>query len=191
MKAETEAALCLDEPRSPRSSNRDRPRGSERQERHVAPPAREHEQVRHLESPPRRILLRQGNETLRGNRTIEDFSPLHRLYRDAIVFESWKETSQQSSAPRTCATSSELDAVRADRRARGHAGRARRAAPPLGRQCRSSAHFTAVRQLDQLVQSAAGNRPFSETKQDCAELIERSHLVPGSEPEGPTRTIRT
>ena len=29
---------------------------------------------------------------LGGNGTIEDFSPLPRLYRDAMVFESWEGT---------------------------------------------------------------------------------------------------
>ena len=35
---------------------------------------------------------RRGIEALGGNGTIEDFSPLPRLYRDAIVFESWEGT---------------------------------------------------------------------------------------------------
>ena len=35
---------------------------------------------------------RRGIEVLGGNGTIEDFSPLPRLYRDAIVFESWEGT---------------------------------------------------------------------------------------------------
>jgi hypothetical protein len=37
-------------------------------------------------------VVRRGIETLGGNGTIEDFSPLPRLYRDAIVFESWEGT---------------------------------------------------------------------------------------------------
>ena len=37
-------------------------------------------------------MVRRGIETLGGNGTIEDFSPLPRLYRDAIVFESWEGT---------------------------------------------------------------------------------------------------
>ncbi|HEY7923527.1 MAG TPA: acyl-CoA dehydrogenase family protein, partial [Vicinamibacteria bacterium] len=37
-------------------------------------------------------MCRRGIETLGGNGTIEDFSPLPRLYRDAIVFESWEGT---------------------------------------------------------------------------------------------------
>jgi acyl-CoA dehydrogenase len=35
---------------------------------------------------------RRGIEALGGNGTIEDFSPLPRLWRDAIVFESWEGT---------------------------------------------------------------------------------------------------
>jgi alkylation response protein AidB-like acyl-CoA dehydrogenase len=37
-------------------------------------------------------VVRRAIETLGGNGTIEDFSPLPRLYRDAIVFESWEGT---------------------------------------------------------------------------------------------------
>jgi acyl-CoA dehydrogenase len=37
-------------------------------------------------------VCRRGIETLGGNGTIEDFSPLPRLWRDAIVFESWEGT---------------------------------------------------------------------------------------------------
>ncbi len=37
-------------------------------------------------------VARQGIEVLGGNGTIEDFSPLPRLYRDAMVFESWEGT---------------------------------------------------------------------------------------------------
>jgi acyl-CoA dehydrogenase len=37
-------------------------------------------------------VCRRGIETLGGNGTVEDFSPLPRLWRDAIVFESWEGT---------------------------------------------------------------------------------------------------
>ncbi|MDA8359487.1 MAG: acyl-CoA dehydrogenase family protein [Actinomycetota bacterium] len=37
-------------------------------------------------------VVHQAIEILGGNGTIEDFSPLPRLYRDAIVFESWEGT---------------------------------------------------------------------------------------------------
>jgi hypothetical protein len=36
--------------------------------------------------------VRRGIEALGGNGAVEDFSPLPRLYRDAIVFESWEGT---------------------------------------------------------------------------------------------------
>jgi alkylation response protein AidB-like acyl-CoA dehydrogenase len=35
-------------------------------------------------------VCRRGIEALGGNGTVEDFSPLPRLWRDAIVFESWE-----------------------------------------------------------------------------------------------------
>ncbi len=38
------------------------------------------------------FTARDGIEILGGNGTIEDFSPLPRLYRDAIVLESWEGT---------------------------------------------------------------------------------------------------
>lgn len=37
-------------------------------------------------------VVHQGIELLGGNGTIEDFSPLPRLYRDSIVYESWEGT---------------------------------------------------------------------------------------------------
>ncbi len=37
-------------------------------------------------------VVHRGIEVLGGNGTIEDFSPMPRLYRDAIVFESWEGT---------------------------------------------------------------------------------------------------
>jgi acyl-CoA dehydrogenase len=37
-------------------------------------------------------VVHQGIEVLGGNGTIEEFSPLPRLYRDAVVFESWEGT---------------------------------------------------------------------------------------------------
>lgn len=38
------------------------------------------------------FVVRQGIEVLGGNGTIEDFSLLPRLYRDAVVYESWEGT---------------------------------------------------------------------------------------------------
>ena len=37
-------------------------------------------------------VVHRGIEVLGGNGTIEDFSPMPRLYRDAVVFESWEGT---------------------------------------------------------------------------------------------------
>ena len=37
-------------------------------------------------------IVHRAIEVLGGNGTIEDFSPLPRLYRDAVVFESWEGT---------------------------------------------------------------------------------------------------
>ncbi|MGZ4415062.1 MAG: acyl-CoA dehydrogenase family protein [Gaiellaceae bacterium] len=45
---------------------------------------------KYLTSLTATLVVRRAIETLGGNGTIEDFSPLPRLYRDAIVFESWE-----------------------------------------------------------------------------------------------------
>ena len=45
---------------------------------------------KHVTSLTATLVARRAIETLGGNGTIEDFSPLPRLYRDAIVFESWE-----------------------------------------------------------------------------------------------------
>jgi hypothetical protein len=56
-------------------------------------------------------VARRGIEILGGNGTIEDFSPLPRLYRDAMVFESWEGTHNVLSAQvlRDCARLDVLD----------------------------------------------------------------------------------
>jgi hypothetical protein len=56
-------------------------------------------------------VARRGIELLGGNGTIEDFSPLPRLYRDAMVFESWEGTHNVLSAQvlRDCARLGILD----------------------------------------------------------------------------------
>jgi len=56
-------------------------------------------------------VARRGIEVLGGNGTIEDFSPLPRLYRDAMVFESWEGTHNVLSAQvlRDCARFGILD----------------------------------------------------------------------------------
>lgn len=56
-------------------------------------------------------VARRGIEVLGGNGTIEDFSPLPRLYRDAMVYESWEGTHNVLSAQvlRDCARYGILD----------------------------------------------------------------------------------
>ncbi|MFI5035620.1 MAG: acyl-CoA dehydrogenase family protein [Acidimicrobiales bacterium] len=58
-------------------------------------------------------IVHQGIEILGGNGTIEDFSPLPRLYRDSIVFESWEGTHNVlcNQVRRDCARLGLLEAV--------------------------------------------------------------------------------
>ena len=60
-------------------------------------------------------VVHRGIEVLGGNGTIEDFSPLPRLYRDAVVFESWEGTHNVLCAQvhRDCRRHGLLGAVRA------------------------------------------------------------------------------
>ena len=48
--------------------------------------------VKYATSSAATRVIRDGIEILGGNGTIEDFSVLPRLYRDAIVYESWEGT---------------------------------------------------------------------------------------------------
>ena len=58
-------------------------------------------------------VVHQGIEILGGNGTIEPFSPLPRLYRDAVVYESWEGTHNVLCAQvqRDCARMELLDEV--------------------------------------------------------------------------------
>jgi hypothetical protein len=58
-------------------------------------------------------VVHRAIEILGGNGTIEDFSPLPRLYRDSIVFESWEGTHNVLCAQvhRDCARLDLLDVV--------------------------------------------------------------------------------
>jgi hypothetical protein len=125
-------------------------------------------------------VVRRGIETLGGNGTIEDFSPLPRLYRDAIVFESWEGTHNVLCA-QVLRDLERLDAVElaVERAGAGDelAARLRRsvADPAVG-----ALHFR--RQLDQLVR-ALQVQQLRRASPDSAALIERRHLVPGWSPE--------
>jgi alkylation response protein AidB-like acyl-CoA dehydrogenase len=126
---------------------------------------------------------RRGIEALGGNGTIEDFSPLPRLYRDAIVFESWEGT-HNVLCEQVLRDVRRLDAVdlvlaRVGAVDAGDLGERlhRSVADPE----RGSLHFR--RQLDTVVravQAAALRRLGAEA---AAELHVRRHLTPGYEPE--------
>jgi acyl-CoA dehydrogenase len=125
-------------------------------------------------------VVRRGIETLGGNGTIEDFSPLPRLWRDAIVFESWEGTHNVLCAQvlRDLERFDAIDlAVERGGASEVLAVRLRRSAsePEVG-----ALHFR--RQLDELVRFLQV-KELRETDPDSAELIERRHLVRDWDPE--------
>jgi acyl-CoA dehydrogenase len=125
-------------------------------------------------------VVRRGIETLGGNGTIEDFSPLPRLYRDAIVFESWEGTHNVlcAQALRDLERFDAVDlAVQRAGASEDLAARLRRsiAEPEFG-----ALHFR--RQLAELVRSLQV-RALRHSDPDAAGLIERRHLVRGWNPE--------
>jgi acyl-CoA dehydrogenase len=124
--------------------------------------------------------VRRGIEALGGNGTMEDFSPLPRLWRDAIVFESWEGTHNVLCA-QVLRDLGRLDAVDLVVERSGAseelAVRLRRsvADPAFG-----ALHFR--RQLDELVRSLQV-KALRETEPASAELIDRRHLQAGWDPE--------
>ena len=125
-------------------------------------------------------VVRRGIEALGGNGTIEDFSPLPRLYRDAIVFESWEGTHNVLCA-QVLRDLERLDAVDLAVERSGAsdelAARLRRSVsdPALGA-------LHARRQLDELVRSLQVTVLRSSEPQS-AELIARRHLARDWDPE--------
>jgi alkylation response protein AidB-like acyl-CoA dehydrogenase len=126
-------------------------------------------------------MCRRGIEALGGNGTIEDFSPLPRLYRDAIVFESWEGTHNVlcAQALRDLVRLDAVDLVLA------RSGAPAELEPRLRRSVADEGfgalHFR--RQLDTLVRAlqvaclrAAGNEAV-------ATLHARRHLEQGYDPE--------
>ena len=125
-------------------------------------------------------VVRRGIEALGGNGTIEDFSPLPRLYRDAIVFESWEGTHNVLCAQvlRDLERLGAVDLVVERSGATSDlAARLRRSVddPAFG-----ALHWR--RQLDQLVRALQVDalRP---SEPHSAELLARRHLVSGWDPE--------
>lgn len=124
--------------------------------------------------------VRRGIEALGGNGTIEDFSPLPRLWRDAIVFESWEGTHNVLCA-QVLRDLGRLDAVALVVERSGAseklAARLRRSVtdPDFG-----ALHFR--RQLDELVRSLQV-KALREAEPASAELIECRHLHAGWDPE--------
>jgi alkylation response protein AidB-like acyl-CoA dehydrogenase len=153
-------------------------------------------------------MVRRGIEVLGGNGTIEDFSPLPRLYRDAMVFESWEGTHNVLCAQvhRDCVRFGLLDNVlrwvrdelssageSAGVDARAVAGALEELEPRLRRSLadgdHAAAHFR--RQLDRLMRAVQAACLLSEAAVDdgdagktaAASLFVRRHLVPGHDPE--------
>jgi acyl-CoA dehydrogenase len=124
--------------------------------------------------------VRRGIEVLGGNGTIEDFSPLPRLWRDAIVFESWEGTHNVLCA-QVLRDLGRMDAVGL---AAARSGASEELADRLRRSV-TDPGFGALhirRQLDELVRSLQV-KALRSTEPEIAELIERRHLVAGWDPE--------
>jgi alkylation response protein AidB-like acyl-CoA dehydrogenase len=126
-------------------------------------------------------VCRRGIETLGGNGTIEDFSPLPRLYRDAIVFESWEGTHNVLCAQvlRDLAKLEAVDLVVERSQAPAALGsRLRRslAEPEWGA-------LYGRRQLDELLRWLQVACLRAGGEEASADLIERRHLRRGYEAE--------
>jgi acyl-CoA dehydrogenase len=125
-------------------------------------------------------VVRRAIETLGGNGTIEDFSPLPRLYRDAIVFESWEGTHNVLCA-QVLRDLERMDAVElAAERAGASEELADRLRSSVADPASGALYFR--RQLDELVR-ALQVKVLRRTEPHSAELIERRHLVLGWSPE--------
>jgi acyl-CoA dehydrogenase len=125
-------------------------------------------------------VVRRAIETLGGNGTIEGFSPLPRLYRDAIVFESWEGTHNVLCA-QVLRDLTRLEAVElvVDR-----AGASEEVAAGL-RRAVDDPDWGALhgrRQLDRLVRSLQVSA-LRGSVPPAAELLERRHLIPGWQPD--------
>lgn len=134
-------------------------------------------------------VVRRGIEALGGNGTIEDFSPLPRLYRDAIVFETWEGTHNVLCAQvlRDLERFGTLELVlersqgvdeRIDSALDGLRPRLQRS---LEEPRSGALHFR--RQLDRLVRAIQAACLLREGNEAVAELHILRHLMPGYDPE--------
>ncbi len=152
-------------------------------------------------------VVHRGIEVLGGNGTIEDFSPLPRLYRDAMVYESWEGTHNVLCAQvhRDCTRLGLLDHlfswVRGDLAMAGETGDghavevALQALEPRLRRSLADADHAAIHfrgQLDRLTRvvqatcllteaaNAGDRRTGAGTEKGAvASLFVRRHLMPG------------
>ena len=126
--------------------------------------------------------IRRGIEVLGGNGTIEDFSVLPRLWRDAIVFESWEGTHNVLCAQvaRDLERFGTLELVLA--RSQGADPRIDAALASLRERMGQFDPLHFRRQLDQLVRAVQG-AALVRAEAPTAELHFRRHLVPGYDPE--------
>jgi len=140
-------------------------------------------------------VVRRGIEALGGNGTIEDFSPLPRLYRDAIVFESWEGTHNVLCAQalrdlrRFHAVELVLERVRgvlADAPGGGPVEAALQDLEPRLRRAVSDDAFGALhfrRQLDTFMRALQTASLLENGNEAAAAFHARRHLVPGYDPE--------
>jgi acyl-CoA dehydrogenase len=126
-------------------------------------------------------VCRRGIEALGGNGTIEDFSPLPRLYRDAIVFESWEGTHNVLCA-QVLRDLAKLDGVTlAVERAQAPAELGERLRRSLAEPEWGALHGR--RQLETLVRALQVACLRRDGDEPGAELLERRHLTPGWDPQ--------
>jgi alkylation response protein AidB-like acyl-CoA dehydrogenase len=125
---------------------------------------------------------RRGIEVFGGNGTIEDYSPLPRLWRDAIVFESWEGTHNVLCAQvaRDLEKYGSLELVLD--RSRGVDERVDRALDNLGERLPGAEPLHFRRQLDRLVRAIQAAALLRHGADDVAELHVRRHLLQGYDP---------
>jgi acyl-CoA dehydrogenase len=126
--------------------------------------------------------VRRGIEIFGGNGTIEDYSVLPRLWRDAIVFESWEGTHNVLCAQvaRDLERSGSLDLVL--ERSRGADPRVDASLDALAMRMRSYDPLHFRRQLDQLVRAVQG-AALVRAGAPTAVLHIRRHVTLGYDPE--------